>query len=83
MVVQEYKLAANGFAEEIRNSVPAADTKRILDLSIGILSCLRELPGFQSTLVMYPSTDWGDGNVNSSWALPTTEVPYIRAGLVQ
>ncbi|KAJ5825427.1 hypothetical protein N7474_002565 [Penicillium riverlandense] len=65
MVVQAYKLAANALAEEIQNSVPTADTKRISELSIGLQNCLRELRGLQSTLVMYPSTDWGDGNFNS------------------
>jgi hypothetical protein len=40
MVVEAYKLAANAFAEEIQNSLPVADTKRISDLSIELQTCI-------------------------------------------
>lgn len=64
MVVQAYKLAARGLAEEIQNTVNVADTKRMSELSIGLGSCLRELEGLQSTLIMYPYTEWGGETVD-------------------
>ena len=65
LVVQAYQLAAKALAEEIRNTVPAVDTKRISELSIALDSCLRELQGLRSTLVMYPATEWDDRNSES------------------
>lgn len=64
MVVQAYKLAARGLAEEIRSSVNVADPKRMSELSIGLDRCLRELEGLRSTLIMYPDTEWGSETVN-------------------
>ncbi|KAJ5218111.1 uncharacterized protein N7498_000210 [Penicillium cinerascens] len=66
MVVQTYQLAAKGLAQEIQSSVLAVDIKRISDLSAALESCLRELQGLQSALVMYPATEGSDANITFS-----------------
>lgn len=66
MVVQAYQLAAKGLAQEIQSSVLAVDIERISDLSAALESCLRELQGLQSALVMYPTTGGNDDSLNSS-----------------
>lgn len=66
MAVQAYQLAAKGLAQEIQGSVSAVDIKRISDLSAALESCLRELQGLRSALIMYPATGGGDENVTSS-----------------
>lgn len=60
MVVQAYQLAAKGLAQEIQSSVSAVDIEQISDLSAALKSCLRELQGLQSALVMYPTTGESD-----------------------
>lgn len=66
MVVQAYQLAVKGLAQEIQSSVLAVDIERISDLSAALESCLRELQGLQSALVMYPTTGESDDSFNSS-----------------
>lgn len=66
MVVQAYQLAAKGLAQEIQSSVSAVDIEGISVLSAALESCLRELRGLQSALVMYPTTGGSDENVEFS-----------------
>ncbi|KAJ5547727.1 hypothetical protein N7513_004961 [Penicillium frequentans] len=66
MVVRAYQLAAKGLAQEIQSSVSAVDIERISDLSAALESCLRELQGLQSAIVMYPTTSGGDESLKFS-----------------
>lgn len=81
MVMQAYKLAAKGLAEEIQKFILTAGPKRISDLSTGLDSCLQELQGLRSTLVMCPATEWDDGNVKlreQSWIHSNSDSPSTR-----
>jgi hypothetical protein len=55
MVVQAYRLASKGLAQEIQNSVSAVKVKGISDLSTALECCLQELQGLQSSLIMCPA----------------------------
>lgn len=55
MVVQAYQLASEALAQEIQNSVPTMDLRRISDMSTALECCLRELQGLQNALIMYPA----------------------------
>ncbi|KAJ5828158.1 uncharacterized protein N7525_006411 [Penicillium rubens] len=73
MVVEAYKLAANAFAEEIQNSLPVADTKRISDLNCGA----SKLP-LSCTYLLFAAM----GTLRPSEPCQQLEIPVIMARLV-